>query len=226
MSNIYDKINEVKLGISKADLKKSGYNKFSNFYYYELSDFLPKIIELCQINKLFTKLTFTLEKALLEIIDNEDINSKEEYEIPTTFVKINGCNDMQSLGSVQTYARRYLYMNAFDITESDLMDKISGDKERMKEEEKQFKAEIDRFKSLNLQLINIGVDTTENTFIDYVLKKAKVQSMEVEKMDIDKVISLNNVLETSLAIKKKSRKTTEKVIQQVEPTKEVNINDL
>ena len=54
--NIYEKVQLIKTEILKAGLKKTGLNKFSNFSYFELSDFLPKIIELCEKNKVCTDL--------------------------------------------------------------------------------------------------------------------------------------------------------------------------
>ena len=32
---------------------------------------------------------------------------------------LKGCNEIQGLGAIQTYQRRYLYMNAFEISEND-----------------------------------------------------------------------------------------------------------
>ena len=44
--NLFQKINELRERILKLELKKSGLNKFANFYYYELGDFLPDLIVL------------------------------------------------------------------------------------------------------------------------------------------------------------------------------------
>lgn len=59
--NIYKKIQKVKLELSQRELKKSGENTFSKFKYYELGDFLPSIIELCDKYGLFTKIDFENE---------------------------------------------------------------------------------------------------------------------------------------------------------------------
>jgi hypothetical protein len=39
---------------------------------------------------------------------------------------LKGCNEIQALGGIETYQRRYLYMLAFDFVESDLFDSIAG----------------------------------------------------------------------------------------------------
>ena len=120
--NIYEKIQEVKSKLLKANLKKGGVNKFSNFTYYELTDILPTIIELCKEVKLFTAITFTEEFAILKIINSEKTDEIVEYSSPMRQLELKGCNQIQALGGVETYSRRYLYMCAFDITENDMFD--------------------------------------------------------------------------------------------------------
>ena len=41
--NIYEKMQKAKVDLQKEDLKKTGENKFSNYKYYELGDFMPAI---------------------------------------------------------------------------------------------------------------------------------------------------------------------------------------
>ena len=69
--NIYEKINEVKLKLQNLNLKKSGKNKFSNYDYFELQDFLPSILELCKEQKIYTQVSFNKEEASLTIFDCE-----------------------------------------------------------------------------------------------------------------------------------------------------------
>lgn len=120
--NVYEKLQQVKLDLSKAALKKSGENKHSKYDYFELGDFLPKIIELCNNHKLATVISFTSEKGLLEIIDTEKITDKIIIETPMSTAKLPACHEVQNLGAVQTYLRRYLYVAAFDIVENDIVE--------------------------------------------------------------------------------------------------------
>lgn len=124
--NIYEKINKVKYGILSAKLKKSGYNKFSNFNYYELADITPTIITLCNENKLMTQFTFDNDYARLIIIDVEKPMDVLAYTSPMKELQIKGANEIQALGGIETYQRRYLYMMAFDIIEADMFDATSG----------------------------------------------------------------------------------------------------
>lgn len=133
--NIYEKIQEVKSQLLKANLKKGGVNKFSNFTYYELTDILPTIIELCKEVKLFTAVTFTEEFAILRIINSEKTDEVVEYSSPMRQLELKGCNQIQALGGVETYSRRYLYMCAFDITENDMFDGNKDNTETKEETE-------------------------------------------------------------------------------------------
>jgi hypothetical protein len=45
---------------------------------------------------------------------------------------LKGCHDVQNLGAVQTYLRRYLWTNAFEIVEHDALDATTGGAEPVK----------------------------------------------------------------------------------------------
>jgi hypothetical protein len=125
--NIYEKIQTAKKMLSNENIKKSGLNEYSNFEYYELSDFMPEIIKIFDELKLFSKVTFTNETAVLKIINTENPAEFEEYMSPMKDLEIKGANKIQCLGGVETYQRRYLYMSALDITENDMFDPKSGE---------------------------------------------------------------------------------------------------
>jgi hypothetical protein len=135
--NIYQKIQLVKEKILKENLKKSGENKYAGFKYYELADFTPSIIKLCNEVGLFTKITFSEELATLKIINVDKSEEFEEYTSPMRNLVLKGCNEIQALGGVETYSRRYLYMSAFDIIENDMFDAKSGEVEESKATPKQ-----------------------------------------------------------------------------------------
>lgn len=126
--NIYEKIQTVKEKLLQANIKKSGFNKFAGYNYYELSDFTPYIIKLCNEVGLFTAISFDKELAKLQIINTEKTDEWIEYTSPMEDLELKGCNKVQALGGVETYSRRYLYMSAFDIIENDMFDATVNDK--------------------------------------------------------------------------------------------------
>lgn len=126
--NIYEKMQKAKEMILKANLKKSGENKFAGFKYYELADLLPTIIQICNELGLYTGIDFNQELAKLDIINVENPDEAIQYTSPMKDTTIKGCNETQALGGVETYQRRYLYMTAFDIIENDMFDAVTEEK--------------------------------------------------------------------------------------------------
>lgn len=120
--NIYQKLQEMRIDLQNTQLKKSGHNKFSKFYYYELKDFLPTINEMMAKQKLFNFISFGLRYAKLTILNIENPEEKIIFTSPMSTAKLTACHEVQNLGAVQTYLRRYLYIVAFEIIENDALD--------------------------------------------------------------------------------------------------------
>jgi hypothetical protein len=124
--NIYEKLQKIKVELLGCDLKKSGNNKFVGFKYYELGDFMPAIIRLCDKYKVCTIIRFNTEFAELAAFDCESEQNPVVITSPIEKIEIKGSNVIQALGGTQTYMRRYLYMAMFDICENDVFDAASG----------------------------------------------------------------------------------------------------
>ena len=56
--NVYQKLNEAREQFHKAKLKKSGHNKFANYYYFELGDFLIPALEIFKSHGLTSIISF------------------------------------------------------------------------------------------------------------------------------------------------------------------------
>lgn len=143
--NLNESIANIKVDLQESRLKMTGKNKFVGFNYFELSDFLPTLNKLMlkyKINDNFTittDTTFGTDYAVLTLIKGEE---KQEYKMPfrifetplnTTINKITEevektkcMQDIQYLGALNTYYKRYLYMNAFGITDGDVIDGIDN----------------------------------------------------------------------------------------------------
>lgn len=123
--NLYQKIQRCRVELQNLNLKKSGKNKFANFEYYELADFLPKVNELFDKYKLFSQFTLKSEIATLEVFDTEKGDSVT-FSSPVAEVNIKGSNAIQNLGGANTYMKRYLYLNLLEIVENDSFDAVAG----------------------------------------------------------------------------------------------------
>ena len=102
------------------NLKKSGQNKYAGYAYYELGDFLPVINKLGKELGFICMVTFD-DFAKLEIIDIEK-EDKLVFTSPMSTASLKGCHEVQNLGAVETYLKRYLYQHAFEIVEGDVLD--------------------------------------------------------------------------------------------------------
>lgn len=132
IKNIYEKLQEMRVELQKMNIKKSGKNKFAGYEYYELSDILPPINELQSKYKTCSFINFDSEKATLTIINTEKTEEKIEFTCPMTSISLKGAHDVQNMGALQTYNRRYLYLNCFEIVENDYFDSVQGKNESHK----------------------------------------------------------------------------------------------
>lgn len=125
MMSVYKKLQEARILLQNTKLNKSGKNKFAGYEYFELGDFLPQIQNICQKVGLCGVVSFTHETAYLTIHD-ADGEGFVTFTSPMSTAALKGCHDVQNLGAVQTYLRRYLWTNAFEIVEHDALDATTG----------------------------------------------------------------------------------------------------
>jgi hypothetical protein len=128
--NIYTKLMEVRVNFHKLELKKSGLNKFAGFKYYELGDFLVPATKLLQEANLCPMISFNNELATMVLINGDNPTEQIEFTSPMRNLEIKGSNAVQSLGGVQTYLTRYLYIQLLNIVEADVFDATSGKEDK------------------------------------------------------------------------------------------------
>lgn len=122
---VYINLQRARVELQKMNLKKSGNNTYAGYKYFELADILPAINELQVKHQLFSFVEFTSDLATLTIVSTED-GSTVKFTSPMSTANLKGCHDVQNLGAVQTYIRRYLYTNAYEIVENDALDATTG----------------------------------------------------------------------------------------------------
>ena len=126
---IFEKLIEARLRFQNAGVKKSGNNKFAGYTYYELADILPEINKLANELKFCCVVNFTDEKATLDFCDLE-ADAKITFTSPMSSASLKGCHEVQNLGAVETYIKRYLYQNCFEIVENDVLDETMNPAEK------------------------------------------------------------------------------------------------
>ena len=132
--SVYKKLQEARIQLQNTKLNKSGKNKFAGYEYFELGDFLPQIQNICQKIGLCGMVSFTQTDAYLTIHETEG-DGFVTFTSPMSSASLKGCHDVQNLGAVQTYLRRYLWTNAFEISEHDALDATTGGVEPAKKVE-------------------------------------------------------------------------------------------
>jgi hypothetical protein len=126
--SVYKKLQDARIQLQNTKLSKSGKNKFAGYEYFELGDFLPSIQSICQKVGLCGVVSFNADMAYLTIYDTDGGDSNfVTFTSPMSSAALKGCHDVQNLGAVQTYLRRYLWTNAFEIVEHDALDATTGD---------------------------------------------------------------------------------------------------
>lgn len=116
--NIYRKLQEARVKLKEENITKSGKNTFTKVGYYTLQDILPPITKVCNEVGITPRITFTKEMATLTIYD-WDSEQTIEFTSPMVDQKDSKMNEIQILGSLETYQRRYLLIGAFSIVEED-----------------------------------------------------------------------------------------------------------
>ena len=184
--NIYQRLALARIETQKKCTKKSGENKYAGFRYFELKDFLSIATEELAKNGLVALFNIktvndvgygdspnpillnTQEIAELKITDGErDII----FQSPTAEANVKGANDIQNLGSKHTYLKRYLYMNALELSEGDAVDATIG-----KDEKKEEKPSKPATAAQITLLQKMGIDVPEGLTITQasdLIKEAK-----------------------------------------------------
>lgn len=119
--NIYGKLAKARIEFHAKSLTKSGHNKFAGYNYFELGDFIPHALKCLADNGLCTVVTYTKEVATMRVFES-DGSASIELTSPMSSVALKGCHDVQNLGAVQTYLRRYLWVSLMEIIETDGLD--------------------------------------------------------------------------------------------------------
>ena len=125
-ANVYQRLLMARSKFLDANVEKSGKNMHLSFKYFELEDIVPTAIRIFNEVGLISVVNFTPDVATMEIINTENPDESVSFVAPfnqiAPIVSNTGkqaTNEMQALGSSITYMRRYLYMIALDICESD-----------------------------------------------------------------------------------------------------------
>ena len=125
--NVFAKLLEARVKFLAAGVKKSGKNMHLKFTYFELEDIVPVATPIFAELGLLPLVNFTDEAATMTVVNVDEPSEIIQFTSPMRNIEGNAAtNAVQALGASETYQRRYLYMAALDITESDTLDGTAG----------------------------------------------------------------------------------------------------
>ena len=119
--SVHKKLMQARIQLQGTKLSKSGKNKFAGYSYFELGDFLPTIQDIFHQIGLCGYVSFGKDLATLTITD-VDGGGEIVITSPMAEANLKGAHPIQSLGAVETYNRRYLWMSALEVVENDILD--------------------------------------------------------------------------------------------------------
>lgn len=125
----YKKLMAARIKLQSSKLTKSGNNKFAGYQYFELGDFLPTVQNIFNELGLCGVVSFTSTLATLRVVDVDNPESFIEFTSPMGSAALKGCHEVQNIGAVETYQRRYLWVTAMEIVEHDALDGMTGSKQ-------------------------------------------------------------------------------------------------
>jgi hypothetical protein len=146
---VYKKLVAVRSELQAMSLTKSGHNKFAGYKYFELGDFLPSIQMLFNKHGLCDVISFTEDLATMVVYDTDD-GSSVTFTSPMGSAQLKGCHEVQNIGAVETYQRRYLYVTALAIVEHDALDATTGS------------APVEPKKAVEVKKLEVGTVTEPN----------------------------------------------------------------
>ena len=127
-ADLYKKLQCARKEFKNIGIKKTGRNNYQNYSYFELNEIVDIAIDILDKYNLSTKCGFGSNSYSMEIIDTttgygEKFYSKvdnwewDDLGKDSTHNKI-----LQGVGKKESYLRRYLYMQIFDIHDTDAVE--------------------------------------------------------------------------------------------------------
>lgn len=148
--NVYSKLAQARLVLKQKGLKATGENTFSHYNYFELADFLPEITKIEAELGIVSIVSFGCDLAVLKMVNIDAPEELIEFYSPMSTATLKGCHEVQNLGAVETYIRRYLYNIAYEIVESDALDGQDNKAEKQKPEKVDKQDESQKLREVRL----------------------------------------------------------------------------
>ena len=125
-ANVHRKLSAARKQFHTLKLRKSGKNTFAGYEYFELGDFLVPALQVFDQFGLGATISFDRDLATMTIRDLDNPDDAIVLTSPMGSAALKGCHEVQNIGAVETYQRRYLWVAALEIVEHDALDRTTG----------------------------------------------------------------------------------------------------
>lgn len=122
---IYKQLNEARAQFHAQKLKKTGRNEFAKYDYFELADFLIPAMQAFAKNDLVAVISFDKDLATMTIVNINKPDERIVITSPMGSAALKGCHEVQNIGAVETYQRRYLWCAAMEVVEHDVLERTT-----------------------------------------------------------------------------------------------------
>jgi hypothetical protein len=190
----------------------------------ELADFLIPTQTIFAELGLCGIVSFTADIASLTITDTEDGTSLV-ITSPMGSAALKGCHEVQNIGAVETYQRRYLWVTAMEIVEHDALDSAPPAESL----EPPLKASIEQAKQkkagvMNAVLADIHLEASVELALAKLAKEVTglppdlgYDRIEMEELNADERLYLWSLLESKVRSALKREKDTRALMSTKEP---------
>ena len=162
-----------------------GHNKFADFKYFELKDFLPKVNEIFEKLKLFSKFDLLENEGVLTVINTEKTDEIITFTTPKAEIVLKGQNGLQMIGSTHTYLKRYCYLNALEIVEDDVIN-ATIDKDKQQNKSKKYLTEEEKKRRM-IEYINKNCEDYQKEIDKYMLANSTDNLAEISYEEIEEL---------------------------------------
>lgn len=179
--NLFEKIQKIRVELQNRKLKMSGRNDYSGYDYFELEDFINPLNELMDQYKMTAIPSFTSENATLTAINIEKLDEIFVITSPFGSASLKGCHEVQNIGAVETYQRRYLYQAMFDISEHDSLNATQGKKDDKKDDDKPLTLAVAKEKKVVIGDSEIKLDKLTVPQLESLVNSEKPEYQEMKE---------------------------------------------
>lgn len=120
--NVFQRLSDARAEFHTLKLEKTGHNKFAGYMYFTLADILMPALNVFHKHGLCAIVNFQNNEASMVVRCVDNPQDFFTIAAPLGSALLKGCHEVQNIGAVQTYQRRYMWLAALEIVEHDALD--------------------------------------------------------------------------------------------------------